>query len=271
MPDPYAAIATADVAVQQRLADVLEMRAAEPAQQAMLSAYVSEIRFPPGARVLDLGCGTGAVSRFLARCPEVAKVVGVDPSPVFVARANELGRDVPHLSFEQADARALPFADASFHVVVAHTVLCHVPDPPRVLAEAFRIMRAGGWLAVFDGDYPATTVAIGSFDPLQACVDEMVHGWVHNLWIVRRLPALVRSAGFEVISFRSHGYLQSADPTYMMTLIERGADVLTASGRLGGDAAAAVKAEARRRADAGDFFGHITYVSLVGRKLDRGG
>lgn len=129
-------------------------------------------------------------------------------------------------------------------------------------------MRPGGWLAVFDGDYPATTVAIGSFDPLQACVDEMVHGWVHNPWIVRRLPSLVRSAGFEVVSFRSHGYLQSADPTYMMTLIERGADVLTASGRLGGDAAAAVKAEARRRADAGDFFGHIVYVS-IGRK--RGG
>lgn len=266
MPDPYAAIATSDIAVQQRLADVLEIRAAEPAQKAMLLAYVSEIGFPRGARVLDIGCGTGAVSRFLAHCPGVSEVVGVDPSSVFVTKAAELAQAVQNASFETGDARSLRFPDESFDVAVAHTVLCHVPEPPRVLAEAFRVTRPGGWLAVFDGDYPTTTVALGSFDPLQTCVDEMVHGWVHNLWIARSLPALVRSAGFEVVSFRSHGYLQNSNPTYIMTLVERGADLLTSSGRIGRDAAAAIKAEARRRVEAGDFFGHIVYVSLIGRK-----
>jgi ubiquinone/menaquinone biosynthesis C-methylase UbiE len=233
----------------------------------MLSAYVSEIDFPHGARVLDIGCGTGAVSRFLTRYPGVSEVVGVDPSPVFLARATQLARDYRNISFEKGDARSLPFPDESFDVVVAHTVLCHVPEPTRVLAEAFRVMRPSGWLAVFDGDYPTTTVAIGDVDPLQTCVDEMIHGWVHNLWVVRRLPAIVRSAGFEVTSFRSHGYLQSSSPTYMMTLIERGADMLTSAGRIGGDAAAAIKAEAHRRVKTGDFFGHIVYVSLIGRKL----
>lgn len=267
MPDPYAAIATADIVVQERLADVLEIRAAEPAQQAMLTAYLSEVDFSQGARVLDLGCGTGAVSRFLARCPGVSEVIGVDPSPVFLARATQLARDVPNLSFENGDARSLPFTDASFDVVVAHTVLCHVPEPAQALAEAFRVTRPGGWLAAFDGDYPTTTVAIGEFDPLQACVEEMINGWVHNLWIARRLPAMARSAGFEVASFRSHGYLQSSSPTYLMTFIERGADMLISSGRIGSDAAAAIKAEARRRVEAGDFFGHIVYVSLIARKL----
>ena len=172
MPDPYAEISAADVAIQQRLAEVLELRAAEPEQKAMLHAYLSEIVFPAGSRVLDIGCGTGAVSRVLAGYSSVSEVVGVDPSAVFLTRAAELASGIKTLSFEKADARTLPFADHSFDAVIAHTVLCHVPEPSRVLAEAFRVTRQDGWLAVFDGDYPTTTVAIGDCDPLQACVDE---------------------------------------------------------------------------------------------------
>jgi hypothetical protein len=52
----------------------------------------------------------------------------------------------------------------------------------------------------------------------------------------------------------------------MVTVIERGADMLTSSGCIGSDVAGAIKAEARRRVEAGDFFGHIVYVSLIGRK-----
>jgi hypothetical protein len=60
MPDVCATIATADEAVQERLADVLEMRAADPQQRAMLDSYLDDLALPGGARVLDLGCGTGA-------------------------------------------------------------------------------------------------------------------------------------------------------------------------------------------------------------------
>jgi cyclopropane fatty-acyl-phospholipid synthase-like methyltransferase len=66
MPDPYATIADADLSLQQRLSDVLELRASDPQQQAMLRAYLSEIQLPHGAKALEIGCGTGAVSRALA-------------------------------------------------------------------------------------------------------------------------------------------------------------------------------------------------------------
>jgi hypothetical protein len=52
----------------------------------------------------------------------------------------------------------------------------------------------------------------------------------------------------------------------MLTVIDRGADLLRASGQLGEDTAAALKAEARRRVEAGAFFGHIAYASLAARK-----
>ena len=170
------------------------------------------------------------------------------------------------LTFEGGDARALPFHAASFDLTLFHTTLCHVPEPERALGEAFRALRPGGWLAVFDGDYATTSVAIGDFDPLQACVDAWVGSSVHDRWLLRRLPAMARSIGFEVTSVRSHGYVQNTNPEYMMTIVRRGIDALKASRRIGRDAGDALLAEARRRAVGGEFFGHIGYVSVVGRK-----
>jgi hypothetical protein len=68
-------------------------------------------------------------------------------------------------------------------------------------------------------------------------------------------------------SSRSHGFVETTEAEYMLTIIDRGADILHTSAQLGDDAAAALKAEARRRVEAGTFFGHISYVSLVAPKL----
>lgn len=266
MPDLYAIIAEVDPEVQERLAGVLELRAADHQQQAMLRAYVSDVEFPRAARVLEIGCGTGAVTRTLARWPGVTEVVGIDPSTVFLAKARELGKTFPNVSFQKADGRSLPFEDTAFDAVVYHTTLCHMPGPERGLAEGFRVLRPGGWLAIFDGDYATTTVSAGDSDPLQACVDAAIGALVHDRWLVRRLPLLVRSAGFEVVRVRSHGYVETSEPSYMLTLIDRGADFLVSSGRVGAEFAATVKAEARRRVQAHEFFGHIAYFSLIGRR-----
>jgi ubiquinone/menaquinone biosynthesis C-methylase UbiE len=263
--DPYATVADAAPGLQERLSDVLELRAADPQQQAMLRAYLSELELPRGARAVEIGCGTGAVSRALVERLEL-DVTGVDPSPVFIARARELGKHLPQLTFVHGDGRSLELADATFDLAVFHTTLCHIPDAQAALREAHRVLRPDGWLAVFEGDYMTTTVAIGDFDPLQPLVSAMVANFVHDPWLTRRLPKTLRSLGFEVRSVRSHGYTQTTEPTYMLTLIDRGADVLSAVGTLAADAAEALRKEARRRAQAGEFFGHISFVSIIARK-----
>jgi ubiquinone/menaquinone biosynthesis C-methylase UbiE len=98
MPDPYATIGESGAEVQKRLADVLDLRAADPQQQAMLHAYLSQLDLPRGARALEVGCGTGAVSRTLVQSSGLV-TTGIDPSPVFLARARELASDLPGLGF----------------------------------------------------------------------------------------------------------------------------------------------------------------------------
>ena len=109
MPDLYAIIGDVPQDVQERLAGALEMRAADARQREMLKSYLSEIEFPDSAIVLEIGCGTGAVTRTLAQWPRVAKAIGVDPSSTFVAKAESLSSEIANVSFKIADGRSLPF------------------------------------------------------------------------------------------------------------------------------------------------------------------
>jgi SAM-dependent methyltransferase len=265
VPDVYLTIAEADRKVVEQLADILELRAADEQQEAMRDEYLSDIEFPPAARVAEIGCGTGAVSRALASRPGVGEVVGVDPSPAFLEKGRELAQHLPNLTFVEGDARALPLEDGSLDAVVFHTTLCHIPEPERALAEARRVLRGQGRLAVFDGDYAMSTCAIGSFDPLQTCLDAAMEFLVFDPWLVRRLRRLVKEAGFELVGFRAHSYLSPSAGGYMLSLVDRGADALVDAGRIAADTAEALKAEARRRSDADEFYGHIPYASLIAR------
>jgi arsenite methyltransferase len=269
MPDVYADVDNVDPAVAEQLGDAMELRARDPQQQAMLASYLDEMSLPAAARVLEIGCGTGAISRTLAARAGVGEVVGVEPATPFITRARRLGAGIANLTFEQADGRDLPGARASFDAVVIHTVLSHVPGAERVLLESFRVLRPAGWLAVFDGDYATVTVATSDHDPVQAAVDAFCGSFVHDRWLIRHLSAMVADAGFEHAAIRSHGYAQLGPADYMISIVDRGADLLASQRHIGTDLAAALKAEARRRIDTDSFFGHIAYASVTARKPTR--
>jgi len=73
-----------------------------------------------------------------------------------------------------------------------------------------------------------------------------------------------------VSPLRSYGLLETAKPGLSLTWVDRGADVLASRGRISPELAAALKAEAKRRAEAGAFFGYMAYASMVGRKPQAG-
>jgi SAM-dependent methyltransferase len=229
----------------------------------MVQAYLAAVPWQRGTRVLEIGCGTGFICRTLAAREHVAEVVGIDPSPVFVERARALARGLANVSFDTADGRELPHAGAAFDGVVLNTTMSHVPQPELLIREAHRVLRAGGWLAIFDGDYATATVARHPADPLQACVQAFLAGFVHDPWVMRRLPQLVAAQGFAGAPMQSHGYTEAPQAGYMLTWIERGADALVAAGCIDARAGDAIKLEGRRRSDTRSWFGHIAFASLV--------
>jgi ubiquinone/menaquinone biosynthesis C-methylase UbiE len=267
MPDVYTKVTEAAPQVLEGLMTALELRAADPQQRAMLHTYLTDAALPRGARVLEVGCGTGAVTRVLATWPGVGETIGIDPSPVFLTRARQLAGGLATAVFAQADGRSLPFVGGVFDAVVCHTTLCHVPEPQRVLHEAVRVLRPGGCLALFEGDYATGTLATGPGDPLDVWADAFREHFIHDPWLARRLPALVLAAGLHLECVRSYSYLETLTPGFMLSSwVDLGADALVGSGRMGPDTGTALKAEARRRVANGQYFGHIAYMSLVARK-----
>jgi SAM-dependent methyltransferase len=124
-----------------RASDYIALFASAPDQaiESLLVAAGAE----HALQALDLCCGPGNVSEALL-C-RGCHVVGVDFSPAMLAVARKRARKA---TFIEADAQNLPFGDGEFDVVVSNLGVCHVPDQPRALAEARRVLRSGGRFAM---------------------------------------------------------------------------------------------------------------------------
>ena len=94
--------------------------------------------------VVDLGAATGSADRLLARRFRGARVIGVDLSRDMLALAVRKKPWFSKMSYVQARATSLPFADASVDVVFANQLLPWIPDPAPVFAEVSRVLRADG-------------------------------------------------------------------------------------------------------------------------------
>jgi SAM-dependent methyltransferase len=112
---------------------------------------------PPvaGYRGLEIGCGDGYHTRLLAQ--RGAHMTAIDLSPAFLSHACHAEREMPlGVAYGFADAARLPFTDASFDFVVAVMSLMDMPAHERVLAEAYRVLRPGGFLQ-FSISHPCFT------------------------------------------------------------------------------------------------------------------
>jgi len=126
----------------------------------------------PGMTIMELGCGSGAFTTFIAKVVgEWGKVYAVDIQPTMLQQLErKLSRpenqDITNIELRQAGAYDLPFADESLDLVCMVNVLPEIPDRGRALREIGRVLKPGGILAVTeffpDPDYPlrSTTIKI---------------------------------------------------------------------------------------------------------------
>jgi ubiquinone/menaquinone biosynthesis C-methylase UbiE len=111
--------------------------------------------YPPGSRVLECGCGTGAQTVFLAAASPEARVVSVDvvPASLEEARARVEAAGHRNVAFQVGDLFSLPFGEASFDRVFVCFVLEHLAEPVKALRCLRRVLRAGGSITVIEGDH----------------------------------------------------------------------------------------------------------------------
>jgi SAM-dependent methyltransferase len=116
----------------------------------LAAAFADLAGLRPGQRVLDVGCGPGALTAELARRQGAALVSAVDPSQAFVTAVRDR---LPDVSAQRAAAEDLPFPDGAFSAALAQLVVHFMADPVAGLREMGRVAAAGGTVAACVWDY----------------------------------------------------------------------------------------------------------------------
>jgi ubiquinone/menaquinone biosynthesis C-methylase UbiE len=120
--------------------------------RAVAPIFLQWLAPPARARWLDVGCGAGVLAHTLLELSSPAMVVGIDPEVAQIAQASR-GPAAGRATFQVADARRLPFADASFDIATSALVLNFIAERSQAMAEKRRVTRAGGSVAAYVWDF----------------------------------------------------------------------------------------------------------------------
>ena len=265
MADPFADVDAASPETIEMIASALETRAADPSMLPVVDAYLDALEVSEGARIVDIGCGTGGVTRRIADRFPTASVLGLEPSAALTEKAKDLAGDRPHLTFSVGDGAALDLEDCAVDVSILHTVLSHVPDPAPLVEEAARILRPGGTLVICDADFSKAMMAATPGDPLGSCAEAFVDGAVTDAWVTGKLKRLVSRAGLSVKHFTTRNRVVTEGMGSLVWVRMSGAR-LVAEGVIGQPLADALETEYVRRAEAGDLYSFLPFVTLIASK-----
>jgi SAM-dependent methyltransferase len=153
----------------------------------------------PGMRILDCGCGPGAITLDLARLVKPGAVTGIDRSDEQFANARAAAAEEQlAVEFRAANIYSLDFAGESFDAVFAHALFEHLQEPEKAAAEIWRVLKPGGFVGLRSPDW-------GGFllQPYPAAVAEAIASYRELMvknggdpYAGRKLPGLLRGAGF---------------------------------------------------------------------------
>ena len=248
----------------------LEVRGKHWFFQKVLREYLDAMDIDSANIVLDMGCGTGVAARTIARRADFSgRVTGIDLSPYLVNAAKRLADEEglgTQVEFRSGDTRVLDTPDSRFDAVVAHTLVSHVQEALTVLKEAARVVRPGGLIAVFDGDYASMTFALD--DPVQSKrYDEaLINAVVTSPRVMRQMPRLIQQAGLEMVRTFPYIMAEVGKGDFWLSGIDSFEKLAPKSGAMTEAEATSWANALHRASDEGVFFGASNYFTYVARR-----
>jgi len=143
-----------------------------PAEPLLARPLVNFTDIADGARILDVGSGTGSLAFAVAEGKARAQIVGIDPSEEYVAYANSKNRFANRASFQTGDAQQMSFPDASFDASVSLLVFNYIPDSLKALREVRRVTKPGGRISAAVWDYGAGMRMLRAFWDAATSLDQ---------------------------------------------------------------------------------------------------
>ena len=269
--DPFRATDKLDPDTLDVLVARLEARGHHPRFVSLLSEYLDRMDIDGKRTVLDLGSGTGVAARAIARRPRfMGTVLGIDLSNHLVQAANRLAVDEKldaRVCFRTGDTHALQLASGSFDAAVAHTLFSHLDEPAKVLAETRRILRPGGIVGIFDGDYASMTFELPDDNRSRRMDDVITRSLVTNPRILRQLPRLLPQAGFMVDTVIPSIITEVRVADFWKASIQAYAKLVPRAGILGESETAAWLDDLMSASARGEFFGSCVYYAYIARAV----
>jgi SAM-dependent methyltransferase len=268
--DPHRFVNELDDAAVERLVARLEGRAKDRVFTRLLDKYAAKLKLPASARVLEIGCGTGAVARALASQPGFSgKIIGIDHSLRFLDAARNFAQQegvAERVEFRIGDAHRLEFPDASFDAAVAHTVISHVTEPEAVLRELARVVRPGGTVVVFDGDYASLTYALPDHELGRRMDRALAAASFNNPLVMRDLPRLLPELGLTLTAAWGDAVTEIGAWSFFKSFAETYAPAVAGAGLMPAEAVDAWLAAQRAAAGQGTFFASCNYYTYLTRR-----
>ena len=249
---------------------LLDLQDASPPISRLRDWALSAIAVQPGETVVDVGSGTGTITRLLGTlvAPD-GQAIGIEPNPRLREIAKARGTAAAGVRFVDGLAAELPLADGSVDVLWCERVLQHLPDPQAAIEEFARVLRPGGRAMLLDSDHASRVMSAVDYE-VEAKIKAAFMGQIPNPRAARLIPQQAMQAGFTVDpDIGSAALLIPPQELRKSPLVRIMAEQAVSDGTLSqAEADEAVRA-VQAAAEAGHAFSAVTMFGFLVRKPEQ--
>jgi ubiquinone/menaquinone biosynthesis C-methylase UbiE len=270
--DVFARTSEADEQLLSAIVGRLEARAKHVFFVQAINDYMDALAPGDKEAILDLGCGTGVVARMIARRDDVkGRITAIDISPYLIDQGKRFAAEegtASRIDFQAGDAHSIAGMQGGFDVVIMHTLISHVVDPVTVLKEARRLLRPGGRVVVFDGDFKSLTYATDAPDG-GAETDRIIGlaGYTQGQ-VMRMMPRLLAENGFGLAWSRAYVAADIGRADFFASNLAAFRVLLPKSGVMTEAEANAFVETLERASERNQFFCACNFYTCIARRVD---